>query len=67
METGRTLVRVTEEEACLIFGGKSNDIEYLVEMLGMGLGIISKLIWKALKMSQNALLEMTQNGYYSAF
>jgi hypothetical protein len=40
------LSSVTEDELYDVYGGKSDDIADLVELIGMGFGIIAKLIDK---------------------
>ncbi len=47
MKHNDNFITVDQDQACIIAGGRSAEFAEFVKMLGIGCGMIAKLLWKA--------------------
>lgn len=59
----KNMIALNEEEMVLIYGGKNEDVAEFVELIGTGLGLLSKLIYKAMMAIADNLAYTDIPGY----
>lgn len=59
----KSLVKISENECILIYGGRNEDIAYFVEKVAQCVGAFARLIYLVSKKSRQCLVMQAENSY----
>ena len=59
----KNMIALNEEEMVLVYGGRDENVASFVELLGTGLGLLSKMLYRACKAIADNLAYADVPGY----